>query len=197
MRLGIFGGSFDPPHLGHFLAASDAFEQLQLDRLFLVPAATQPLKAGMASTPASERLEMTRLLVEGDGRFEVSSLEVERGGLSFTVDTLMHFATRYPTAERFLLLGADVLGSFGQWREPDRILELASLVLLERQSEAGVMPAVLRNAGVRRLPTRRIDVSSTEIRDRVRAGKSIRGFLPEAVASYIERRGLYRESLRC
>jgi nicotinate-nucleotide adenylyltransferase len=194
VRLAIFGGSFDPPHIGHLLAASDAYEQLALDRLVLIPAATQPLKAGMAGATAAQRLEMTRLLVEGDGRFEVSGVEVERGGLSFTVDTLMHFATQYPTAERFLLLGSDVLGSFGQWREPARILELASLVLLERQSESVTPPAALRDRGVRRLPTRRIDVSSTEIRERVRAGKSIRGFVPDAVASYIERGGLYRES---
>jgi nicotinate-nucleotide adenylyltransferase len=195
VRLAIFGGSFDPPHVGHFLAASDALEQLSLDRIVLVPAATQPLKAGLAGATAAQRLEMTRLLVDGDERFEVSSVEVDRGGLSFTVDTLMHFATRYPTAERFLLVGADVLGSFGQWREPERILELASLVLLERQSEAPVtVPANLHGRAVRHLPTRRIDVSSTEIRERVRARKSIRGFVPEAVAAYIERAGLYRES---
>lgn len=193
MRLAIFGGSFDPPHVGHLLAASDAFEQLALDRIILVPAATQPLKAGQAGASAVQRLEMARLLVQGDERFEVSSVEVERGGLSFTVDTLMHFATRYPTAERFLLLGADVLGSFGQWKEPERILELASLVLLERQSEAPPTPA-LPVRRFRRLPTRRIDVSSTEIRDRVRGGKPIRGFVPDAVASYIEAGGLYRES---
>jgi nicotinate-nucleotide adenylyltransferase len=195
VRLAIFGGSFDPPHVGHFLAASDALEQLSLDRIVLVPAATQPLKAGLAGATAAQRLEMTRLLVDGDERFEVSSVEVDRGGLSFTVDTLMHFATRYPTAERFLLVGADVLGSFGQWREPERILELASLVLLERQSEAPVtVSANLPGRAVRHLPTRRIDVSSTEIRERVRARKSIRGFVPEAVAAYIERAGLYRES---
>lgn len=195
MRLAIFGGSFDPPHIGHLLAASDAFEELSLDRIVLVPAATQPLKAGLAGASAVQRLEMTRLLVEGDARFEVSSVEVERGGLSFTVDTLMHFATRYPTAERFLLVGADVLGSFGQWREPERILELASLVLLERQSDPpAATPAALRDRGMRRLSTRRIDLSSTEIRDRVRGGKSIRGFVTDAVAAYIERDGLYRES---
>jgi nicotinate-nucleotide adenylyltransferase len=195
VRLAIFGGSFDPPHVGHLLAASDALEQLSLDRIVLVPAATQPLKAGLAGATATQRLEMARLLVEGDERFEVSSVEVDRGGLSFTVDTLMHFAMQYPSAERFLLVGADVLGSFGQWREPERILELASLVLLQRQSEAPTAtPKALQDRGIRRLPTRRIDVSSTEIRERVRVGKSIRGFVPDAVAAYIQRGGLYRES---
>jgi nicotinate-nucleotide adenylyltransferase len=194
VRLAIFGGSFDPPHIGHLLAASDAYEQLILDRIILVPAATQPLKAGLAGASAAQRLEMTRLLVTEDARFEVSSVEVERGGLSFTVDTLMHFATQYPTAQRFLLLGADVLGSFGQWRHPERILELANLVLLERQSEPPLtVPDALVDRGMRRLSTRRIDVSSTEIRERVRAGKSIRGFVPDAVAAYIAGEGLYRE----
>lgn len=195
MRLAIFGGSFDPPHVGHLLAASDAFEQLSLDRVILVPAANQPLKAGRANAPTAHRLEMARLLVAGDPRFEVSNVEVERGGLSFTVDTLMHFATLYPNADRFLLVGADVLGSFGQWREPRRILELAQLVLLERHPGApGALPAALRELEVQRLPTRRIDVSSTEIRERVRSGRPIRGFVTDAVAAYIEGAALYRES---
>ncbi|MGH7638731.1 MAG: nicotinate-nucleotide adenylyltransferase [Gemmatimonadaceae bacterium] len=195
MRLAIFGGSFDPPHIGHLLAASDAFEQLSLDRIFLVPAANQPLKAGRANAPTEHRLEMARLLVAGDPRFDVSNVEVERGGLSFTVDTLMHFAMLYPKAERFLLVGADVLSSFGQWREPRRILELARLVLLERQAGAPVaVPSALGGPEVQRLATRRIDVSSTEIRERVRTGKPIRGFVTDAVAAYIERAALYRES---
>lgn len=191
MRLAIFGGSFDPPHVGHLLAASDACDQLALDRLIFVPAATQPLKAGMAGATADERLEMVRLLVAGDSRFEVSSVELDRGGLSYTVDTLAHFATLYPHAERFLLLGTDVLGSFARWKEPERIVTLARPVLLARQSEADAeLPAALRD--VRRLPTRRIDVSSTEIRDRIRAGKPIRGFVTDAVAACIARGGLYR-----
>lgn len=193
VRLAIFGGSFDPPHIGHLLAADDAFEQLSLDRLVFVPTATQPLKAGRAVANASQRLAMVRLLVADDPRFEVSTVEVDRPGLSFTVDTLTHFAKLYPSDERFLLLGADVLGSFGQWKEPERILRLARLVLLERQSDEPVASlAALEVAGLVRLPTRRIDVSSTEIRERVRAGKSIRGFVADSVAAFIARDGLYR-----
>ena len=191
MRLAIFGGSFDPPHVGHLLAASDACEQLALDRLIFVPAATQPLKAGLAGATAEQRLAMVRLLVEGDQRFEVSAVEVERGGLSFTVDTLAHFAALHPAAERFLLLGSDVLGSFARWREPDRIVALARPVLLARQGDVDAdVPQELRE--VRRLSTRRIDVSSTEIRERIRAGRPIRGFVTDAVAGYIGRSGLYR-----
>ncbi len=193
MRLAIFGGSFDPPHVGHLLAAQDAFDQLALDRLVFVPAATQPLKAGRAAADARQRLEMVRLLVQGDGRFEVSSVEVDRGGVSFTVDTLTHFAGELPGAERFLLLGADVLASFGQWREPQRVVELARPVILERAGDQPPMlPAGLDEARLTHLPTRRVDVSSTEIRDRVRQGKSIRGFVTDGVAAYIARAGLYR-----
>lgn len=195
MRLGIFGGSFDPPHVGHLLAVGDAHDELRLDRLILVPAAIQPLKAGRASAPAEHRVAMTRLLVAGDDRFEVSTVEVDRSGLSFTVDTLHHFAERYPTAERFLIVGADVLTTFAQWREPHRIVQLAQPVVLERQDDAPAAPAMpvgVEARSLRHLRTRRIDVSSTEVRERVRAGQSIRGFVTDNVAEYIARHGLYR-----
>jgi nicotinate-nucleotide adenylyltransferase len=194
VRLAIFGGSFDPPHVGHLLAAEDAFEQLSLDRIVFVPAATQPLKIGRASATAEQRLAMVSLMVDGDARFEVSTVEVERAGLSFTVDTLIHFAAEYPAAERFLLAGADVLATFAQWREPERILQHARLAVLEREGE-GRGPALPAGAAARaivRLPTRRVDVSSTEIRERVRSGKPIRGFVTDSVAAYIARGGLYR-----
>ena len=196
MRIAIFGGSFDPPHVGHLLAAGDACEQLSLDRLVFVPAATQPLKTGRVSASAEQRLAMVRLLAANDSRFEVSTVEVERGGLSFTVDTLSHFARLHPADERFLLLGADVLDSFGQWKEPQRILQLAHPVLLERQRTGDERPQThpteLAGGSVTRLPTRRIDVSSTEIRERVRLGKPIRGFVTDDVAAFIARDGLYR-----
>lgn len=191
MRLAFFGGSFDPPHVGHLLVAQDAFEQLALDRLVVIPAATQPLKSAEV-TPAAQRLEMTRLTFGDDPRFEVSDVEVRRGGVSFTVDTLEHFAARHPHAERFLLLGADVLATFGQWREPARVLSLARPVVLVRHSDEAEQPAELAGARVLKLATRRVDVSSTEIRARVRSGRSIRGFVTDSVAALIERDGLYR-----
>jgi nicotinate-nucleotide adenylyltransferase len=191
VRIAIFGGSFDPPHIGHLLAAGDACDRLPLDRVVFVPAATQPLKVGRAGATAEQRLAMTRLLVQNDPRFEVSAVEVERGGLSFTVDTLSHFASLHPADEQFLLLGADVLDSFEQWKEPERILQLARPVVLER-SGGRTLPDVLAGANVMRLPTRRVDVSSTEIRERVRQGKPIRGFVTDDVAALIARDGLYR-----
>lgn len=199
------GGTFDPPHIGHYLAASDAFDQLQLDRLFLVPAATQPLKQHQASSPANHRLRMVQLMVEGDRRFEVDEIEIKRTGLSFTVDTLEEYARRLPDAERFLLLGVDAYGLLDQWRDAARVVSLAQLVVLTRAATLGdasevnqetVMEKVRRIGGSkaatpRVLNTRRIDVSSTEIRERVRAGRSIRGYVNDAVGRYIEINGLY------
>jgi nicotinate-nucleotide adenylyltransferase len=193
VRLAVFGGSFDPPHVGHLLAAGDAADQLELDRIVFVPTATQPLKAGRSTAPAADRLAMVRLSVEGDARFEVSDVEVNRSGLSFTVDTLTHFAERFPADERFLLLGMDVLGTFDQWKEPSRVVALARPVLLVRGDESvDDLPASMGGNQVTRLPTRRIDISSTEIRERVRTGRSIRGFVTDGVAAYIARAGLYR-----
>lgn len=193
MRIGVFGGSFDPPHIGHLLAAQDAYDHLGLDRMVFVPAGNQPLKAGQASASAAQRLALVRLMVADDPRFEVSSLEVDRAGLSFTVDTLRHFAAERPGADLFLLLGADALALFSQWREPEEVVRLARLAILERAGEHGAtLPAGVGTARVQRLATRRVDVSSTEIRERVRQGKSILGFVTHAVGAAIARDGLYR-----
>ena len=191
MRLGIFGGSFDPPHVGHLLVAVDAFEALRLDRLVFVPAAVQPLKAGLASATAHQRLAMVRLLVDGDERFTVDAVEIDRAGVSYTVDTLQTFAQRYPDAERFFLVGEDAMAAFGAWREPQQILKLARVAILRRPG-ATEKTIETQLDGTITLATRLVEVSSTEIRERVQARKSIRGFVPESVAAYIETERLYR-----
>jgi nicotinate-nucleotide adenylyltransferase len=199
VRVGVFGGTFDPPHVGHLLVATDALERLALDRMVLVPAGTQPLKAGAISADAPTRLAMTRRLVDRDPRFEVDPIEIDRGGLSFMVDTLGALADRWSGAELFLLVGADVLATFDRWREPERVRQLATLVVLTRAADlsadaaegAGTDQALI-GGPPQRIRTRRVDVSSTEIRARVRAGQSIRGFVPESVADFIESAGLYR-----
>jgi nicotinate-nucleotide adenylyltransferase len=187
VRLGIFGGSFDPPHVGHLIVVADALEALGLDLVVFVPAAVQPLKAGGRVTAPQHRLAMVRLLVGDDPRFSVDPIEIDREGLSYTVDTLTAFAERHPQSERFFLVGTDVLASFGQWREPDRVVRLATLAVMERDGEAAQLPE-----GAMRVATRRVDVSSTEIRERVRRGRTIRGFVPEAVEAYIASQRLYR-----
>jgi nicotinate-nucleotide adenylyltransferase len=191
VRLGIFGGSFDPPHVGHLLAATDAFEALTLDKLFYVPASVQPLKAGLASATAPQRLAMVRLLAGSDERFAVDAVEIERAGLSYTVDTLETFAQRFPRAEMFFLVGMDAMAAFDAWKSPRRILELARLAILRRPGgTVGEMD--IDRDGTIDLATRLVDVSSTEIRERVRARKSIRGFVPDSVAAFIEAERLYR-----
>ena len=190
MRLGVFGGSFDPPHLGHLLAASDACEALALDRLLFVPAARQPLKTGVAEATPEQRARMLELMVGVDARFAVDRLELLREGLSYTADTLAELAARHAGASLFLLIGEDLAAQIATWREPARIAALAEIVVLVRGADASfTAPAA---PPMRRLVTRRIDLSSTEIRARVRAGKPIAGFVSEAVARFIRDAGLYQ-----
>ena len=154
----------------------------------------------------AERLEMVRHAISGDPRFEASAIEIERGGLSFTVDTLSELAERAPEAKRYLLLGADVLATFAKWRHPERILELATLAVFTRSgsddgnarrswSEMSAQWKAAHGQAPQHEPvfvdSRRVDVSSTEVRKRVAGGLSIHGFVPDAVAMYIAERGLY------
>ena len=189
MRLGLFGGTFDPPHTGHLLAASDAYEALELDRLIWIPAGTQPFKAREVHATPVQRAEMLEAMVAGDARFAVDRLEIERGGLSYTVETLDEYARRHPGASRFLLIGADLVEQLPQWRDAGRLATLAEIVVLER--DAGDEPAA-RTLASRRLRTRRVDVSSTEVRTRCRQGLPIHGFVTDAVSRYIAAAGLYR-----
>jgi len=192
VRIGVFGGTFDPPHVGHLILAADAFDALRLDRLIFVPARAQPLKV---ETPAiasgQDRLEMVRIAVANHPEYEVDDTEIAREGLSFTVDTLESLAKRYPGAELFLLLGEDAFSAFARWKDPQRVRALARLAVMLRAGSArssGSSPG----EGVETLSTRRVDVSSTEIRERLRGGKSIRGFVPEGVENFIGARGLYK-----
>jgi nicotinate-nucleotide adenylyltransferase len=191
VRIGVFGGTFDPPHVGHLLLATDAREALELDRVIFVPAATQPFKVNTPPVAsARDRLEMVRLAVADDANYTVDDTEIGREGLSFTVDTLEQLSRKYSAAKLFLLLGEDALAGIGGWRSPQRIRELATLAVMRRPGSGSADAAIAE--GVTTVSARRIDVSSTEIRDRLRAGKSIKGFVPESVEQFIEARGLYR-----
>lgn len=187
MKLGIFGGTFDPPHLCHLVAAQDALDRLGLDRVILVPAATPPHKLERTITPGEFRLEMLRAAVANDARLEVDDVELRRTGPSWTVDTLRTFRDRWPSAELYLILGMDQFIEFDTWREPDVIAGLARLAVLSRAGTGA-------DASDRWIPVpvTRIDITSTEIRERVATGRPIRYLVPEAVESLIERHGLYR-----
>jgi nicotinate-nucleotide adenylyltransferase len=192
MRLGIFGGTFDPPHLGHLLPLIDAAESLELDAVRLIPTATQPLKADRGGPVAApqHRLAMSERLVAGIPGFTVDAAEIRRAGLSYTVDTLTAIAAAEPESELVLIVGADTYALFAQWRAPERIKQLAKIAVLARGEGAGVVTGA--EDGVTYLRTRRVDISSTELRARVSDGRTIRGFVPDAVADYIAEHRLYR-----
>ena len=189
MRLGIFGGSFDPPHLGHLLPIIDAAESLGLDAVRFVPAGVQPLKVGRAVAAPRHRLAMTERLIARIPAFSVESAEIDRAGLSFTVDTLESLAQTAGADELVLVVGADAFAQFAQWKEPERIRSLAEIAVLVRGEERGPDAA---SSGVRLLQTRRVDISSTELRARIAGGRTIRGFVPDAVADYIAEHRLYK-----
>lgn len=188
MHIGIFGGTFDPPHIGHLIVASDAFAALRLDRLILVPSADPPHKQGRVMATAEQRLDMVRAAVSGDPRFEVDGIELKRAGASYTVDTLRAMRTRFPGAELFFLVGVDQMRELDSWREPQEVARLACLSVVAREGEEPVRDSPFR---FRPVPVTRIDVSATEIRRRIRKGESIRYLVPEAVREIIEREGLY------
>lgn len=189
MRIGVLGGSFNPPHVGHLIVASDACEKLGLDLLLVIPASANPLKGPDAALVSPDhRLEMVRLTFGGDPRFQVSSMEIERGGLSYMVETLEALAVSHPGAELTLLLGMDSFRTIHKWKQPDRIRELARLAVLARgDTDAASLPP-----GVNVVTTRRVDVSASEIRARIAGGVSIRGFVAESVERYISAAELYR-----
>ncbi len=198
MQLGLFGGSFDPPHVGHLLVAQDALEVLQLDRLLVIPAARQPLKDAQP-TSAAHRLAMVEACFSGIAGIEVDPVEIGRGGLSYMVDTVDVVHRRWPEAALHLLVGSDVVPTLPRWHNVDGLLSMVHLVVLTRGTALdNVVLSVdaeetSDRVAVRYLATRRVDVSSTEIRSRVREGRSIRGFVPDAVAAYIASTGLYLE----
>ncbi len=192
MRIGVFGGTFDPPHVGHLLLAADACDALRLDKLIFVPAAAQPFKVDAPAVASPrDRLEMVRLAVGDDPRYSVDDTEIAREGLSYTVDTLEEIARRNIGAKLFLLVGEDALDGFPGWRNPERIAQLATLAVMHRGPSSASREAS-RVSGTVAISTRQVDVSSTEIRARLGAGKSIRGFVTDAVERFVGAKGLYR-----
>lgn len=191
-RLGLLGGTFDPPHLGHLHLAYSALERLGLDRVVLIPARRQPLKAGAEITPPRHRVAMTRLLAGNVPRLSVDPIETERDGLSFSIDTVRAYRAAHPSAELTFLMGEDTAATLGHWRDPAAISALARIVVLTRG--AGQEPGAPLPPGVHveRVATRRIDISATEVRTRARVGSPLRGFVTDDIAAYIAAHGLYR-----
>ena len=188
-RVGLFGGSFDPVHLGHLLVAQAAREELDLTRLFFIPAAQSPFKPDTRPTPAPERLRLLRLALAGKTCCEVDEQEIQRGGVSYTIDTVRDYARRFPGAQLFYLIGADHVSQLPQWRAAEELARLAEFVVIPRpgQGEAP-FPAPFRG---RRLAGFPLGVSSSQIRARVKAGLPIQHLVPETVAEAIRNNRLY------
>ncbi len=196
--LGILGGTFDPVHVGHLAAGEEAREALGLDRVLYMPAGDPPHKPASV-TPASDRVAMVELAIAGNTAFEASRIEIERSGPSWTVDTVSALTASRPDVEVTLILSAESFRGLPTWREPQRLLELARIAIvprggLEPPDEAWMAAHFPGSrARIARLDAPRLRLSATEIRERVRRGRSIRYLVPDAVIGYIGDHGLYRD----
>jgi nicotinate-nucleotide adenylyltransferase len=195
--LGILGGTFNPPHIGHLVCAQEARAQLALDRVVLMPVHTPPHKEALDDPGPEVRLALCRAAAAGDEELEVSTLELDRGGPSYTVDTLRALHGSREGDDLTFIVGGDMASSLPSWREPEVVLELARMAVAEREEhrrhEIAERVGALRGAPERILffAMPRLDISSSDIRARLAGGRPIRWLVPGAVADEIERRGLY------
>jgi nicotinate-nucleotide adenylyltransferase len=199
-RLGIFGGTFNPPHLAHLVCASEAAEDLQLDVVLFTPVGVPPHKDPSGECGAEHRFRMCELATRDDDRLGVSRLEIDRGGPSYTVDTLREIHAAEPDQELTFIVGGDQAHGFPSWRDPEAVLSLATLAVAERDGTrrediAERLAPLHQGDRVRFFDMPRLDLSSSDIRRRVRDGRSIRYLVLDPVREYIERCGLYRSSV--
>jgi nicotinate-nucleotide adenylyltransferase len=199
VRVGVYGGVFNPPHYGHLIAAQEAYAQLELDVVVWVPAGIAPHREIEEDPGAEARFEMVELAIGSDERFRVSRVELEREGPSYTVETLEQLGEREPDAEFFLIIGGDQALALPKWREPERILELARIGVFERGSSTrnAIQITLARMRGIDRLcflQMPRIDISSTLVRRNAATGKPIRYLVPDKVANFIGAQSLYGAS---
>jgi len=188
-RIGLYGGSFDPVHLGHLLVAQAAREELKLDRVFFIPAAQSPFKPEAKPTPATVRLQMLRLALAGNSHSEVDEQEVKRGGVSYTIDTVRDYSRRFPAAKLFYLIGADHVAQLPKWREADELAGLLEFLIIPRPGEPKAqVPAPFRGQFLGGVP---LGVSSSQVRGRIKAGSSIDHMVPSAVVEAIRNNHLY------
>jgi nicotinate-nucleotide adenylyltransferase len=189
LKLGIFGGSFDPVHLGHLLVAQAAVEELGLDKLFFIPAAQSPFKPENQPAPTPARLQLLRLALAGRTNCEIDDQEIRRGGVSYTIDTLRDYAKKFPGAELFYLVGADHAAKLDKWREAAELAKLAEFVVIPRPGEPVVeFPKPFRGRILKGFP---IEISSSQIRARVKSGLPVDHLVPPFVADAIRAAGLY------
>ena len=188
-RFGLFGGSFDPVHVGHLLVAQAACEEFKLDRLFFIPAAQSPLKPERVPAPAEVRLRMLRLALAGKSSYEVDEQEIRRGAPSYTIETVRDYKQRYPSAALFYIIGADHVPLLPKWREADQLAASVEFLVVPRPGDAPVVgKAPFR---IQNLVGTPFAVSSSQIRARVKARRGIEHLVPRAVGEVIHNSGLY------
>jgi nicotinate-nucleotide adenylyltransferase len=189
-RIGLFGGSFDPVHIGHLLVAQAACEELALERLFFIPAAQSPFKPGSEPASPGLRLRMLRLALAGNSNYEIDEQEIQRGGVSFTIDSVRDYTGRFPGAELFYLIGADHVPTLPKWRDAEELARLVQFVVIPRPGETlARAPSPFRVQALGGWP---LKLSSSQIRSRVQAGQTIEHLVPFGVAEVIEQGELYR-----
>lgn len=189
MNVGVFGGSFDPVHVAHLIVAEAAADALALDEVRFVPAHVQPLKRGRHGASGEARLAMLELAIAGNPRFVADDRELRRAAPSYTVETLQALRDERPGDRLFFLLGADAARTFRSWRAPETIARLATVVVLSRPGAAAPPDPLISHC----VDVPGVDVSATDVRERRRAGRSIRYLVPDPVRDYIADRGLYTE----
>jgi nicotinate-nucleotide adenylyltransferase len=187
--IGLFGGSFDPVHLGHLLVAQAACEEFRLDRLFFIPAAQSPLKPEQTPAPAEIRLRMLRLALAGETKYEVDDQEIRRGGPSYTIDTVRAYRERHPKTTLFYIIGADHVPLLPKWRAADELAGLVEFLVIPRPGDPPIVAKPpFRTRSLAGTP---FAVSSSQIRARVKAGQPVQHLVPRAVAEVIRNSGLY------
>ncbi len=200
MRLGLYGGTFDPIHLGHLILAEQCREACGLDRVWLIVAGSPPHKPG-GRTPVGHRLEMVRIAIAGHSAFAASDIEAKRPGPHYSVETLETIRRDHPDDELFFLIGADSLADLPTWREPERIARLATIVVVNRPGIEEADPARLPDFGPDAQPLAWVSIppvgiASSDLRRRLAEGRSVRYMVPRGVEAYIEAHGLYRDAER-
>lgn len=193
VKIGFLGGSFDPVHFGHLLAAQDAFEQHQLDRLILVPAAQAPLKPNDVQSSSEDRLAMLRAAIEWDKRFEISDIELRRGGVSYTIDSARYFRALYPQDELYWVIGGDQLPKLHLWKDIAELARLVEFIFLERPGYPVKARPDIPGLRLHRCDGHLLAISSTELRERTRRNLSLDYFVPHKAIVYIQEHSLYRE----
>jgi nicotinate-nucleotide adenylyltransferase len=205
MKIGIYGGSFDPIHTAHLILAECAADSLGLDQVRFIPTSVSPFKQAAKPSEDKHRLEMIRLAIGGNSRFALDAREVDRGGVSYTIDTVKSLKAEFPESELWILMGSDSVVDFGKWRSPAELLQLTKLAVMVRPDTLD-SPSTVDWSGLQAIANKRsaeeigqaipapqLEISSSDLRSRCQSGRSIRYQVPASVQAYIQEHGLYRK----